>query len=112
MGNIKNISTAQSRAAYSEIVSQIANKYPDYNIVVNGGGYRGYCVRYEVDKDTKTITIDYYLPKYIHSKRCNRWVIGEIEKGNTCGSAGLGMRKAVLCLTGAEVYLTPFDRKA
>ena len=110
MGNIKNISTAKSREEYTALAAVIAKKYPDYDIVVNGGAYRFYCVSYEVDKDNKTITLDYYIPRHINTKVCNRWVISEIEKGNTCGSAGLGYSKAIRCMTGISNDITKFDR--
>lgn len=110
MGTIKNISTAKSSEEYTPLASEIAKKYPDYNIVVDGGAYRGHCVSYEIDKDTKTIKLDYYIPRHINTKVCNRWVISEIAKGNTCGSAGLGYAKAIRYMAGISNEITKFDR--
>ena len=110
MDNIKNISTAKSGEQYYGIAAEIAKKYPDYAIEVDGGPYRNYCVRYEIDRENKTIKLDYYIPMHINTKVCNRWVLSEIAKGNTSGSAGLGLRKAAMTLMGNNVEITKFDR--
>lgn len=108
--NITNISTAKSGEQYYGIAAEIAKKYPDYAIEVDGGPFRNYCVSYEIDRDNKTIKLDYYIPMHINTKVCNRWVLSEIAKGNTIGSAGLGFRKAVLTSMGNNVEITKFDR--
>ena len=98
--NIKNISTTQSRSSYNEVANRIASKYPDYSVIVDGGSYRCYEVKYEVDHNEKTIKLDYYLPLYTDFHKCNDWVLSEIAKGNTSGCAGLGIMRPILYLMG------------
>lgn len=38
----------------------LAKEFPDFQIWVTGGPYRGYDVRHQVDKEAKIISIDFY----------------------------------------------------
>jgi hypothetical protein len=110
MKKITNISTAKSKKAYFQLAKGIAKKYPDYSITVDGGAYRCYCVKFDVDHQSKTINLDYYIPDHINTEKCNEWVLSEIAKGSTEGKVGLGWSKAVDYLMGKEVMLTEYDR--
>ena len=100
--NIKNISTTLSKDAYYDAVDIIARKYPNYSIIVDGGSWRGYNVRYEVNHSEKVIKLDYYLPLYTDFNICNSWVLTEIAKGNTSGSLGFGFLRAIKAAMGVD----------
>lgn len=101
--NLKNISNCVSKSAYDEVANIIAKKYADYSIIVDGGPYRGYNVKYEVNHEDKTIKLDYYLPFYTNFSNCNEWVLSEIAKGNTSGCVGLGYRRSIMAALGHDV---------
>lgn len=41
----------------------LAREFPDFEIWVTGGPYRGYDVKYQVDKEAKIISLDFYSPR-------------------------------------------------
>ena len=79
MKKVINISNCESwKDVYQIWGEEIAKNYPEYQVTVDGGSFRGYDVLLEVNLESKTIKLDYYLPMYISSKETQSWVVKEI----------------------------------
>ncbi len=81
MKKVKNISkSANYKDWYQSYGEEIAKMYPDYEITVDGGSYRGYDMSYKLDLVKKTLELDFYLPFYIDFKDCKHFLINDLKE--------------------------------
>jgi hypothetical protein len=50
-----------------DFAQEIANKFPDYVVIITMGPWRMYTVRYKINYIKKTIELDFYSPGYPYS---------------------------------------------
>lgn len=77
---ITNISTNRNKDTYTDYAKRIAKHFPEYNFIVDGGSFRFHDCAFVIDKENKTIRLDFYLPLYIHHEKCIKWAIKEIKR--------------------------------
>lgn len=82
MKKVKNISNCGHwKDIYQIYAEEVSKLYPDYDIIVDGGSYRFYDVKMEVNTENKVIGLDFYLPLYINWPELKKWIINEmVEK--------------------------------
>lgn len=78
--NVTNVSNCMSSEVYNHIIDAVAIRYPSWNFVVDGGSYRFHDCAYEIDEDTKTIKVDFYLWNYIDTRECVKWLLSEFKQ--------------------------------
>ena len=79
MKKVINVSESNAwKDYYQKMGEQIAEKFPDFQVIVDGGSFRCYDVRLEVNLEERTIKVDYYLPLYLDSK-LQTWIENEVR---------------------------------
>lgn len=90
MKKVNNTSTCTHyKEVYQDWGEQVAKLYPDYEIIVNGGSFRGYDMKYELDTEKKTMKLDFYLPLYVDWRACKKWLVNELQEK-------YGVRKSII----------------
>ena len=92
MGKITNISDSSQKEWYTTYAKKVSDAFPDYDIIVDGGSYRGHDVSCEVNPKEKTIELDFYLPFYIDFEECFSFIKNTVinaEKREYHNSVGL-----------------------
>ena len=75
-----NKSKSSYSSWYESYAQVVADEFPDYQVVVDGGSWRYYDCWFEVDITNKIINLDFYLPKYINTENCISCLIRDIGK--------------------------------
>ena len=77
---INNSTNEHFKGYYQKLAERVAKEFPDYQVSVDGGGYRFHDVQYKINTTEKTIELDFYMPLYIDGDECVKWVIDEIRE--------------------------------
>ena len=81
MSKIINISESKHfKDWYQTLAERVAERYPDYTIIVDGGSYRAYDSQVELKREKKEIHLDFYLPYYFDCEEQISFILSELKK--------------------------------